>query len=1500
MYSRGKGKKNKRRRRHPRDPELDVQPPNKRVRVADQFEQEIEQVSYNSDHIAAQATSSDMFGFVETTSLSPSRAQEILEGIQNDQNEGEQLQCTMELCSFLSLSTEDSVRVLTASMQPLINGLVHLLRDKEHNPEIMLLSVRSLTHLLDVLPSVTGTALEAGIVPVLCEKLLNMQFIDLAEQSIKAMEKIAQEAPQSLLDAGALGAVLTFIDFFPMNLQRTAVTIAAYVCRQAARSHNFDSVRDNIPTLTNFLNYSDPKIIQNTCRCISSLAMAAGTDSNNLELLWRNGLISSLVRMLSSDSTELHNLDVFKSAIDCLASVVKKSPDAVLEFINQGGIHTIAQTLSTQTQAAHRQSQHSPSSNEKERTKAILSLILHLLPEVPSCDQFVSGMSRSERESLNSCQMYRESTETLTPSDQPLNKLYIEHPEMLSNMAEMLLSPLLQIQGSSMGLSFQHYCFTCIAKVIYFSPASVLERVLRDIPISTFLATLLTSSDMVVVSTAIQICIILIERLPIIFSQYFTREGVLNVMKRLAESKTNSEKEADEPLCLDKIFGDSEYTSQADASHSSTPSTPNKNVQSEEPESPFKKHLKSPISPSRAPELQTYAIMQARQFQQIFKQLAPTEDGASSSYKNLCKIANTFEQSSLTEAALKEALVSLCDTLFSQEGVSTFELMHSGIVDALIFLLLKSDLAMKNLVPFLQAMGRPILGSADEPGLTYLVGFIRKLQQLLESVDNLPIILGDWDRTFGSHIFARHASTLALRPLLRPIQLSIKIDSSQSSPISLAVSPLTRIETLERYISRYFSLHPETSGDVEDMDEESETSDEDSPEPVRLLDIATRLFRHASEAEEDFRQVDTHEISLGERSEMDAENPENERAAKTFVLELNGNVLLPNMSLFHALYRFGCPEFSHLEHPANVDLQSKHFEIIARNTNGIPDETECTAVEAVPFRLKKVSEVDELAQAIEYRRNQLTELPNAFENHEAAYHVIIFLSFLHDINSQPHILAHKNYRNSSCILDTEFQNAKLSQKVMKQLQDPVLACASCLPPWCQHTMSHARFLYPFHTRRFFFTMNAMNSSRALVKLQESGGLPDVQIKAEKTKIRVSRERLLECTLKLLDEFGNSNSILEIEFAGEVGTGLGPTLEFYTLASREFQRADLNLWVDDNTFPSDFFEADREEKQYVQSGELFPRPISHLSDSLSSQEFQAIQLFKKLGLLVARSLLDERLTDLPLSKPFLKCLLGQTLSFSDIQFIKPMLYETLSKLREVAQEKLQIEEDQTLSKEEKEQKISNLKLDEASVEDLCLDFTLPGFPDVSLVPNGREQNVDIWNLQEWIQEVIHVMLEASVQKQINAFKQGFSQLIPLEALHVFSVDELEEVLCGSLQDWNLSVLIDGTICDHGYSHNSRAVQFLFEVLLEMTQAEKRMFLRFVTGSPKLPVGGLKTLNPRLTIVPSKPEEGQTTNDKLPSVMTCANYLKLPDYTSKEILRERLLLAIVEGQQSFHLT
>ncbi|PNX84995.1 E3 ubiquitin-protein ligase upl4-like protein [Trifolium pratense] len=92
--------------------------------------------------------------------------------------------------------------------------------------------------------------------------------------------------------------------------------------------------------------------------------------------------------------------------------------------------------------------------------------------------------------------------------------------------------------------------------------------------------------------------------------------------------------------------------------------------------------------------------------------------------------------------------------------------------------------------------------------------------------------------------------------------------------------------------------------------------------------------------------------------------------------------------------------------------------------------------------------------------------------------------------------------------------------------------------------------------------------------------------------------------------------------------------------------------------------------------------------------------------------------------------------------------------------------------------------------------------------------------------------------------------------------------------------------------------LLEIIRDFEHGQRRAFLQFVTGTPRLPPGGLASLNPKLTVV-RKHCSNQADTD-LPSVMTCANYLKLPPYSSKLKMKEKLLYAITEGQGSFHLS
>lgn len=65
-------------------------------------------------------------------------------------------------------------------------------------------------------------------------------------------------------------------------------------------------------------------------------------------------------------------------------------------------------------------------------------------------------------------------------------------------------------------------------------------------------------------------------------------------------------------------------------------------------------------------------------------------------------------------------------------------------------------------------------------------------------------------------------------------------------------------------------------------------------------------------------------------------------------------------------------------------------------------------------------------------------------------------------------------------------------------------------------------------------------------------------------------------------------------------------------------------------------------------------------------------------------------------------------------------------------------------------------------------------------------------------------------------------------------------------------------------------------------------------------GFKALTPMFTVVCKPSEPPLTSDDYLPSVMTCVNYLKMPDYSTLDVLKNKLNMAIQEGQGAFHLS
>nr|XP_061802482.1 ubiquitin-protein ligase E3A-like isoform X2 [Nerophis lumbriciformis] len=97
------------------------------------------------------------------------------------------------------------------------------------------------------------------------------------------------------------------------------------------------------------------------------------------------------------------------------------------------------------------------------------------------------------------------------------------------------------------------------------------------------------------------------------------------------------------------------------------------------------------------------------------------------------------------------------------------------------------------------------------------------------------------------------------------------------------------------------------------------------------------------------------------------------------------------------------------------------------------------------------------------------------------------------------------------------------------------------------------------------------------------------------------------------------------------------------------------------------------------------------------------------------------------------------------------------------------------------------------------------------------------------------------------------------------------------------LEDTTEYDGGYNRDCRIIKEFWETLHSFGEEQKRLFLQFTTGTDRAPVGGLGKL--KMIIAKNGPD-----TDRLPTSHTCFNVLLLPEYSSKEKLRERLLKAI----------
>ena len=288
----------------------------------------------------------------------------------------------------------------------------------------------------------------------------------------------------------------------------------------------------------------------------------------------------------------------------------------------------------------------------------------------------------------------------------------------------------------------------------------------------------------------------------------------------------------------------------------------------------------------------------------------------------------------------------------------------------------------------------------------------------------------------------------------------------------------------------------------------------------------------------------------------------------------------------------------------------------------------------------------------------------------------------------------------------------------------------------------------------------------------------------------------------------------------------------------------------------------------------PNPESHINPD-------HLQFFHFAGRFVAKALMDNQRLDAYFTRSFYKHILSLAPSYPDVESVDAEKAKSLGWM---------------LTHE-----IDNVLFETFSVE--SLEFGAA--KTVDLVPDGRNIHVTDANKILYVHLISEFILTRAIHTQLSAFLRGFHELIPAQLIAVFNEQEIELMVCG-LPDIDLADLrknieyrgFNGPSASDTSSggSDSQLIQWWWQIVSEFTQQEKALLLLFVTGTSKIPLEGFKALQGTNGVTRFTLQKANGV-DQLPLSHTCFNQLDIGDYTSIDIMREKIMMAIREGSQGF---